>query len=287
MLFNSIIAAAVLAYSVSAAPVADASAATASAIASTMGMKSTPTNSSSASSSVSSATATKTGAATPSNTAALPPVDPLLTQKLFLADTAADRFALLPNDKQFVFDFSDPSRFGKGGKGGDLIAANRKGFPALVGTGSGMAVGTLQGCSFNTPHVHPRATELQIVISGSLITEVVPENGVLNDPKDPKSGRRVIRNELGPMQMQPFYQGSVHTQFNPNCEPAVFVASFNAEDFGAGQVLDETFSMSDDIITGVFPEAKNGADVEKFQASIPASIAAGVKECLAKCPPKY
>lgn len=56
---------------------------------------------------------------------------------------AADRFSLLPNDDDFVFDFNqeqaDP------GNGGQLIAANRKTFPALVGTNSGMAFGRVDG----------------------------------------------------------------------------------------------------------------------------------------------
>lgn len=106
----------------------------------------------------------------PTTTSPAPAVDTLLTQKLFLADTAADRFKLLPVDSQFVFNFNKVK--GAGGKGGDLFAANRKTFPALVGTNSGMAVGFLGPCGFNTPHVHPRATELQIVVDGRVVTEV-------------------------------------------------------------------------------------------------------------------
>lgn len=205
------------------------------------------------------------------------------TQQLFLADTAADRFALLPRDEQFKFAFHDPALMDKGGMGGDLITANRKTFPALVGTGSGMAVGFLKGCGFNTPHVHSRATELQIVTQGVLQTEIVPENGVFNTPGNITSGRRVIKNTINQFEMQPFYQGSVHSQFNPTCDPAVFVASFNSEDFGASQVIDELFAMSPNVVTAAFGEAVDGADIDKFKSAIPASIAKGVGECLAKC----
>jgi len=220
-----------------------------------------------------------------------PPASTLsLTQQLFLSDTAADRFTLLPKNENFVFDFGDPTKKNKGGKGGDLIAANRKTFPALVGTGSGMAVGFLGPCGFNTPHVHNRATELQIVTSGKIITEMLPENGVFVIPGDAKSGRRVIRNELSQFQMQPFYQGSVHTQFNPTCDDATFVAAFNAEDFGAGQVAEELFAFNTDIVQAAFGEAIDGVEVEKFKNAIPASIAKGVGECLKTCgkkPNKY
>jgi hypothetical protein len=87
-------------------------------------------------SSASSAVAATSTAAAPTSTG------PSLTQRLFLADTAAERFALLPDDKQFVFDFNQPQA--GAGKGGELVAANRKTFPALVGTGSGMAVGRIK-----------------------------------------------------------------------------------------------------------------------------------------------
>jgi hypothetical protein len=83
-------------------------------------------------------------AATPSAPSSLS-----LTQQLSLADTAADRFGLLPDNKQFVFDFNQPQK--NPGKGGELVAANRKTFPALVGTGAGMAVGRVKRKVFQRP----------------------------------------------------------------------------------------------------------------------------------------
>jgi len=227
-----------------------------------------------------STTTSTTSIAAPTATSTSSPLS--LTAQLFLADTAADRIALLPSDSQFVFDFGNPALKGKGGKGGDLIAANRKTFPALVGTGSGMAVGFLGPCGFNTPHVHPRGTELQIVTSGRLVTEMLPENGVFNN-NVAANGRRVITNTVTVNQMTPFYQGSVHTQFNPDCTPATFVAGFNHEDFGTGQVPDELFAMSPDVVSAAFGQAIDGADVAKFKGAIPTSIAEGVENCLKTC----
>lgn len=145
------------------------------------------------------------------------PLELTKTQQLFIADTAVDRFNLL-SDADLKFDFNDPEGKQKAankGVGGRIIKADRKTFPALVSTGSGMAVGFLGACGFNTPHVHPRSVELQIVTKGSLMVEMLPENGVVNADKT----RRVIRNEVTENQMTPFYMGSVHTQFNPNCYP--------------------------------------------------------------------
>ncbi|KAL8352027.1 hypothetical protein RB601_002382 [Gaeumannomyces tritici] len=225
---------------------------------------------------VSSSTGKSTAAST---TAPAPPADTglSLTARLRLADTAADRFALLPDDKQFIFDFNQKQA--NPGKGGELVAANRKTFPALVGTGAGMAVGRVNACGMNTLHVHPRGAELQVVVQGRLITEMVPENGV----NDANGKQRVIRTELGPFMMTPFYQGSVHTQFNPDCEDAVFVASFPSEDFGTGQIANETFALSDNVIAATFGQSIKGADIDKVRAAIPKSIALGVEECLVKC----
>ncbi|PBP17581.1 cupin [Diplocarpon rosae] len=223
------------------------------------------------------------GATSTTSTPAAAPTAPSLTSQLFLADLAADRFGLIPHDQDFKFDFNNAALRGKAGKGGDIIAANRKTFPALVGTGSGMAVGFLGPCGFNTPHVHPRATELQIVTQGKLHVEMVPENGVFNIPGDSQSGRRVIKNTVGKLEMTPFYQGSIHTQFNPDCTDAIFVASFTSEDFGAGQALDETIQFSPEIVTAAFGEAIDGADVDAFKKAIPVAIATGVESCLKKC----
>lgn len=143
----------------------------------------------------------------------------------------------------------------------------------------GLTLPSSPACGLNTFHVHPRSAELQIVVSGRLITEMVPENGVLD--KDGK--RRVIRTELRPFQMTPFPQGSVHTQFNPDCSPATFVASFASEDAGAGQIADETFAFSDDLISAVLGQSIKGEDIDIVRKAIPASIAKGVEECLVKC----
>lgn len=64
--------------------------------------------------------------------------------KLFNSSTsAADRFSLLPNNEDFIFDFNQEQQ--NPGLGGQLVAANRKTFPALVGSGAGMALGRVDG----------------------------------------------------------------------------------------------------------------------------------------------
>ncbi|KAL5344835.1 hypothetical protein ACLOAV_010232 [Pseudogymnoascus australis] len=204
-----------------------------------------------------------------------------LPARLALADTAADRIALLPDPANFLFNF-DINR-GSGGLGGNLTLANRKTFPALVGTQSAMAVGFLGPCGFNTPHVHLRGTELQVVTQGTIHTEMIVENGVFNSAGEPDSGRRLIQNDVSTNQMTVFYQGSVHTQFNTGCENATFVASFNSEDPGTGQVAEELFALGQDVVSASFGQAVDGAQVDEFKGKIPASIANGVEQCLSTC----
>lgn len=138
---------------------------------------------------------------------------------------------------------------------------------------------SVAACGVNTFHVHPRATELQIVVEGRLITEMNPENGVL----DSNGKRRIIRAEIGAFQMIPFYQGSIHTQFNPDCTNATFVSSFAAEDFGTEQAAEGLFAFSDDVIAATLGQAVDSQSISILRGAIPASIALGVHECVKKC----
>ncbi|KAL2169407.1 hypothetical protein VTG60DRAFT_6036 [Thermothelomyces hinnuleus] len=55
--------------------------------------------------------------------------------QLQLADTAVDRYQILPNDEDFVFDFNKAT----------FPMANRKTFPALVGTNLALAIAEIEG----------------------------------------------------------------------------------------------------------------------------------------------
>jgi mannose-6-phosphate isomerase-like protein (cupin superfamily) len=198
------------------------------------------------------------------------------TQQVFLADLASERYQFL-EDADFVFDFNKAQE--NPGEGGELIGANRKTMPALVGTGASMTFGRVSPCGINTFHVHPRSAELQLLISGKLVTEMTPENGV----NDADGKRRVIKTTLLPNQMTVFPMGSVHTQFNDACEPASFIAAFAAEDAGTGSVAEQSFAFDNDLIGAVLGGSVAGEDIDRIRAAIPKSIAKGVDECLARC----
>ncbi|KAJ6560728.1 RmlC-like cupin domain-containing protein [Mycena sp. CBHHK59/15] len=194
-----------------------------------------------------------------------------LVGQLRQAPTAVDRVNLLPNDTQFVFNFFDPAAKATVGAGGSIVLANTATFPAVVGNGAAMAVGFLAPCAMNTPHTHPRATEIQISVNGTIRTGMITENGA-----------RFIMTELKPGGMTIFPQGSVHFQINEGCEPAMFVAGFNSEDPGALQIAQRFTGLSPDIVAATLGDI-GVEEVMGLDAMIPDNVAVGTDECLKRC----
>lgn len=218
--------------------------------------------------------------------AALPPVvpvntragDPELIKRLKTAPTQVERFKLLDQPGDFVFDFMTDGTAPEGaeakGKGGFSISATAETFPALIGNGAGMTLAFLGPCGMNTAHVHPRATELNVVVQGRLVTNFVQENGV--EP---------VANTMKTFQMSAFPKGAIHQEYNPDCTDAIFVAGFDNEDPGVQTIAQNFFRLNGDIVSATLGgmETFNGADIESFRESIPTNIALGIDTCLKKC----
>lgn len=199
-----------------------------------------------------------------------------LIQSLIVAPKAIDRLNLLSKDTDFVFDFLNPPPNSSvlDGLGGRAVGADRVSFPALIGHGAAMTVGFLGPCGFNTPHVHPRSGETTVVIEGRLVTQFLLENKA-----------RTVTNTLEKLQMTIFPLGSLHTQFNPDCTDAKFVASFSNEDPGTQQEAQAFFGLDPEVVKAAVGNgfAFEGKDVAKFRDLIPKNIAFGVESCLKKC----
>jgi hypothetical protein len=193
--------------------------------------------------------------------------------RLELAPTAVDRIGLL-SDRDFIYDFFNPPTSAiTTGKGGHTVEADRKDFPALIGTGVSIALGFIGPCGFNTPHIHPRSSQINVVVQGRLGTEFIAENGA-----------RAIPGMLEKFQMTVFPMGATHTEFNPDCGDAVFVAGFANEDPGVEQVAQTLFGLSPELVKAdLGMQTINGEDIEEFRDKLPANVTLGVESCLKKC----
>ncbi|KAH7118900.1 spherulin-1B precursor [Dendryphion nanum] len=179
--------------------------------------------------------------------------------------------------KRVVFDFNNAVAVGKGGA---TKAANIETFPILTDLGISTTLGFLNACGMNTPHVHPRATEFLTLTSGSLKFGYITENGLL-----PAGTPSEVTGSLSKYQGTVFPIGSIHYQFNPECEPAVFVASLNSEDPGTSQIAQNFFGLNADVVNATigFPKSVDGKDIATFRKQIPANVALAIDACVKKC----
>jgi len=85
--------------------------------------------------------------------------------------------------------------------------------------------------------------------------------------------------------MMVFPQGALHTEFNPDCTEALFVAGFASEDPGVQQEAQTFFGFGTEAVEAAVGNGFTfeGGDVDKFRAAIPANVALGVETCLKKC----
>jgi quercetin dioxygenase-like cupin family protein len=150
-----------------------------------------------------------------------------VVKKLITSKTAVKRTVILENDGEFVFDFLHPPSTTSvtTGEGGHTVAANRGVFPALVGNGVAMTIGFLGPCGLNSPHTHPRATEINYIVNGTVTAGMLLENGA-----------RFVTNTVKAGQATVFPKGAIHFEQNLGCEPIIFVAAFNDEDPGVSQI---------------------------------------------------
>jgi hypothetical protein len=232
--------------------------------------------------------------ATPSNPPAAPVDNTALLQELELAPTSLQKFqklftvdgkgqTILPKEelaKKIVFDFNQKPGENKTGDGGFVKKAEVDKFPVLTGLGISVTVADLGPCGMNTPHVHPRATEFLTVVDGSINFGMIPENGLV------KTGSAEVSGTLTKKQGTVFPQGSIHYQFNDNCEPATFVAALNSEDPGTSQVAQNFFGLNSTVVQVAlrFPASLEGSKFDEFKKSIPANLAQDMTECLKRCP---
>ncbi|KAK4942476.1 hypothetical protein LTR10_017772 [Elasticomyces elasticus] len=199
--------------------------------------------------------------------------DPDLVAKLRMANTNLDRMNLLPDDSDWTFDFTkqDKYTFSPGG----VVNANAATFPATVGQGMTMAMLNLGPCSMLPPHLHPRATNYVVAISGTTMTYMIAENGA-----------RTVTETLTAGQMTIFPQASIHTMMNIGCENAQLISALNSDDTGTTNLANAFFSLPQNITGTVIGGGINVATVDGQLPAIGTGSNAGPEACIAACAAK-
>lgn len=216
------------------------------------------------------------------NAAPNPPPNPALVASLLNAASASSRIQTLSEavgngTADFKFDFNPAANPGTPGLGGEVILANRANFPPLVGLGVAFAALFFEPCGLNTPHIHPRATEvLTLVTEGTLTGGFVFDN----------TFNMEVSENLTQFQGMAFPQGSIHWQLNNECYPLVAIAGFSDEDPGASSIAQNFFVNTRDDVTLAalgFPAQITAENFNDLQANIPRAFALGIQNCYAKC----
>ncbi|KAI0318174.1 RmlC-like cupin domain-containing protein [Amylostereum chailletii] len=194
-----------------------------------------------------------------------------LVGQLRQAPTEVDRLRLLSDD-DLIFDFLNPGAVGTvTGAGGHTVEASSNNFPAVVGQGVSMTIGFLGPCGMNTPHTHPRATEINFSVNTTLQAGFLEENGAAFRTVNIAAGSAAV-----------FPKGAIHFEMNPTCEPAMFVAGFNHEDPGVNSISQRYFGLPPDIV-GASLGGVGIVEIQGLESKIPDNVVLGVDECLQRC----
>ncbi|URE33823.1 germin-like protein [Musa troglodytarum] len=196
--------------------------------------------------------------------------DPSALQDLCVADNTSDVFVngfvckdpKLVKAEDFFFSGLDEPRdttnkprdtANKVGSNVTLLNASR--IPGLNTLGISMARVDYAPFGLNPPHIHPRATEIQTVLEGSLYVGFVTSN------PDNRLVTKVVRKG----DVFVFPQGLIHFQFNLGAKPAVAVSGLSSQNPGVITIANSVFgskpAISDDILAKAFQVDKKIIDL--------------------------
>ncbi|CAA0833867.1 Germin-like protein subfamily 1 member 14 [Striga hermonthica] len=103
----------------------------------------------------------------------------------------------------------------------------------------------------NPPHTHPRATEILVVVQGTLYVGFVTSN-----PADPNQRNKLFTKTLNPGDVFVFPEGLVHFQFNSGRSNAVAFAGLSSQNPGVITIANAVFGsmppISVDVLTKAF-----------------------------------
>jgi quercetin dioxygenase-like cupin family protein len=108
----------------------------------------------------------------------------------------------------------------------------------------------------NPPHTHPRATEVLVVVEGTLYVGFVTSN-----PANPNMKNKLFTKILHPGDVFVFPEGLIHFQFNVGKKKAVAFAGLSSQNPGVITIANAVFGsdppISRDVLTKAFQVDNN------------------------------
>ncbi|KAG8384258.1 hypothetical protein BUALT_Bualt04G0099600 [Buddleja alternifolia] len=116
----------------------------------------------------------------------------------------------------------------------------------------------------NPPHTHPRATEVLVVLQGTLYVGFVTSN-----PADPNQKNKLFTKYLNPGDVFVFPEGLIHFQFNVGQKNAVAFAGLSSQNPGVITIANAVFGsdppINPAVLTKAFQVEKNVIDYLQAQ----------------------
>jgi oxalate decarboxylase/phosphoglucose isomerase-like protein (cupin superfamily) len=144
---------------------------------------------------------------------------------------------------------------------------------SLPNGGNGQTVVTMGPCAGNTPHTHPRGSEISFMLYGNITFGMIEENANMNNP--------IIRNITAGDTIH-IPQGVLHFSHNPYCQPAAFLANFGNSDPGTQTTWNSMMRIPSYILNAATGLTEDTINQLK---SLPLVTAPGTggEDCLRRC----
>ncbi|KAK9676765.1 hypothetical protein RND81_11G098800 [Saponaria officinalis] len=120
--------------------------------------------------------------------------------------------------------------------------------PGLNTLGVSMARVDFGPFGLNPPHIHPRGTEVQTVLEGTLYVGFVTSN-------QPNGGNKFFTKVISMGDIVVFPQGLIHFEFNIGNTPAASLVSFSSQNPGTITIANATFGSEPPISVDVLSKA--------------------------------
>ncbi|KAG8383650.1 hypothetical protein BUALT_Bualt04G0036000 [Buddleja alternifolia] len=140
--------------------------------------------------------------------------------------------------------------------GSRVTAVNVNQLPGLNTLGISLVRIDYAPCGLNPPHTHPRATEILVVVEGTLYVGFVTSN-----PANPNIKNKLFTKTLYPGDVFVFPEGLIHFQFNTGKTKAVAFAGLSSQNPGVITIANAVFGSNppipSDVLTKAFQVDKN------------------------------